>query len=664
MEASLTCAVCLGLFTEPVTLPKCSHNFCRTCVRDCVAPESRTVYSLPLDHGGASSWRTVCCPLCRKVSPLAGGVSSLPTNTTLAELVSLVTATREVKKENKETGGAVGSSSGTEFCFLTSCTEHPGKELQLYCKICAVSCCGSCVSERHQGYCHSVNLLDMVFQEEKLTLFSSFKKLREIHEKLTKEIDVTDIEALELKKQQLVDHIEYQRSTTMKEYRVWKQVKDDHRKTIESLLKDCENIVDEFEPQRFLKVACELNRRMSSSLDIMERSSDQRKKKQKWGPNCVDIQPALDAISALQITGSVPNDLFRKQNETLDGDFSFKTITRTWNNGNSSTCVKYLPTKELELDYVKGLMNKCNVCYKSICAMPEFKTTSCEELRLKYYENSVTSQNNVFSVPERKAPTVFKVFDKHMHPRRGRIKKVVKRQEGFDESNSQSVCASNIPTNIAHAENCKTKPQTSNAFPTAARNENAVSSREKKQSNKLQKCQQEGLVAASSNNLYGKVFKNNNDSGSGGTFFGPIVGLSERMFQFNKDNGKLVRNMEAAGRLKHDQNGDTCKNAATLFSLSVNGSTSLFKHNSTENEDSFGISIGNTVSTSNVHTATAPNTSGQLVNSAEVNEATDLSAHPSHSEEFFDANSNIDSDTETENDETISENHNFYRRSC
>nr|XP_040124574.1 tripartite motif-containing protein 65 [Ictidomys tridecemlineatus] len=34
LEDKLTCAICLGLYRDPATLP-CGHNFCRACIQDC-----------------------------------------------------------------------------------------------------------------------------------------------------------------------------------------------------------------------------------------------------------------------------------------------------------------------------------------------------------------------------------------------------------------------------------------------------------------------------------------------------------------------------------------------------------------------------------------------------------------------------------------------------
>lgn len=59
---------------------------------------------------------------------------------------------------------------------------------------------------------------------------------------------------LEMKKQQLIEDLENQRSKKEKEFQIWKKMKETHKKTIENFLKDCEKLVHECDPQRFLEV--------------------------------------------------------------------------------------------------------------------------------------------------------------------------------------------------------------------------------------------------------------------------------------------------------------------------------------------------------------------------------------------------------------------------
>ncbi|KAG8453850.1 hypothetical protein GDO86_000466 [Hymenochirus boettgeri] len=466
MEASLTCAVCLGLFREPVTLPLCSHNFCKHCLQECAAPDGRTV-SFDIGSGGLL-W-TVQCPLCRKVSSVPGGVSSLPVNTTLAEVVRILGSGRHERDQHRAAGKECGTDEASRDRRKSApCGDHPDLMLELYCKNCSLPCCGKCVSDRHQGVFHSINLLEMVYQEEKLTLFSSLKRLREIHEKFSKEPSEEESEieeafknearhlnlafeevqkALDLKKQQFLELIQQQQNTTIKEYKVWQQMQTQNKKTIESLLKDCERIVDEFEPNKFLKVACDLNKRMKSSLDLMGFTSDHSKK--KWEPTHADLKPALEAISALNISGGSSNDNCTKNSEDSVGNFSFKIITRSWKHGRKTCLDKYSPIQGEELEFIHGQSRKIGVRYICISEMPKYKAVSYEELRLKCYEDSTTekSNNDIFSVPGKHSVMMHKDKRRVRTDRKTRLKVCrVKGQDGFDEGSSIIAALSNATT--------------------------------------------------------------------------------------------------------------------------------------------------------------------------------------------------------------------------
>ncbi|KAM4052898.1 tripartite motif-containing protein 5-like [Anomaloglossus baeobatrachus] len=394
MEASLTCAVCLGVFREPVTLPRCSHNFCKVCVQDCASPQ-RSMGVQPK----ADRYITVTCPLCRKVSALSGGLASLSVNTTLAEVVRLLAQngkSEEGLTAGYKCGSADGGSSGRSVC-----AQHPEHRLELFCKTCKQACCGKCVSLRHQGIFHNVNLLDTIFQEEKLVFFNSLKMLREIHERLQKEMSADEQnyesilneevvissfgevqKALDFKKEQLLDLIKQQRSTFKKRGEVRRVTRSHHKTMVESLLKDCESIVDVYEPGSFLKVACGLNKRMKSKLELMEFCADHTEDMSRLEPLCVDVEAVLDAVSALKIASGSKD--VQKQNES----FTFQSILRTWNPGMAAN-EKYCPVQDQELIYFQGQLQKMSVRYVCITKMPEYQHFSYEELRLKRYEPSV-----------------------------------------------------------------------------------------------------------------------------------------------------------------------------------------------------------------------------------------------------------------------------------
>ncbi|XP_066173716.1 uncharacterized protein [Sylvia atricapilla] len=428
MEASLTCAVCLSLLEEPVTLPLCSHNFCRGCVLECLASaEAARLRQLQRSPGQARLGRgapgpgpgpscaRVPCPLCRKLCLLPrGGVAALPVNTTLAEVVKLYRsgAAGAATAGQAALGPKPGSDVLSQQAFGGSCQKHPSRPVQLYCRMCRQAGCGQCVSEEHQGIFHSVNLIDTVYQEEKLTFFSTLKQMRIINEKLVNEIskgpDDADImlkndveiidlkfaeifKTLEMKKQQLLEDVENQRDKKEKEFQIWKKMKETHKKTIENFLKDCEKLVHECDPQCFLEVACGLNTRMKTQLDVMNIASNWEKPP-VYIPKKIDVKSVVNEILALELT---PVDAGIVQELPFEGNESstlFKDIIKQWQD-QRNTPNTFLPVAGQD----EGDGSRTPTRFMSISEMSEFRNMSHEELRYKYY------------MELQKLPNVFKI---------------------------------------------------------------------------------------------------------------------------------------------------------------------------------------------------------------------------------------------------------------
>ncbi|XP_065490084.1 tripartite motif-containing protein 59-like isoform X2 [Caloenas nicobarica] len=418
MEASLTCAVCLSLFEEPVTLPLCSHNFCRDCVLECLASaeaarlqqqrgqgQARLSRGGPgLGAGGGAAGARVSCPLCRKLCPLPrGGAAALPVNTTLAEVVKLY---RSGAAGAARAGDAQpGPGLFSPLALGGTCQKHPSRLVQLYCRMCRQAGCGQCISEEHQGIFHSVNLIDTVYQEEKLTFFSSLKKMRKLNEKLMNEIssqpndmdmvlnndaEIIALEfgeifkTLEMKKRQLLEDVENQRSKKEKEFQIWKKMKETHKKTIENFLKDCEKLVHECDPQRFLEVACGLNTRMKTQLDLMNIASSYEKPSE-YTQKKMDIKPVINEILALKlmpVNVGIAKDLPSGGNGNSTKNTLFKNNIKQWQD-QKSTPNTFLPVLRQE----EALADGSRICTRlmSISEMAAFQNMSHEEIRYKYY---------------------------------------------------------------------------------------------------------------------------------------------------------------------------------------------------------------------------------------------------------------------------------------
>eukprot|EP00075_Anas_platyrhynchos_P022985 XP_027312238.1 uncharacterized protein LOC101789404 isoform X3 [Anas platyrhynchos] len=266
--------------------------------------------------------------------------------------------------------------------------------------MCRRAGCGQCVSEEHQGIFHSVNLLDTVFQEEKLTFFSSLKKMRIINEKLMNEVsshpndtdmvvnseaDIIALEfgeifrTLEMKKQQLIEDLENQRSKKEKEFQIWKKMKETHKKTIENFLKDCEKLVHECDPQRFLEVACGLNARMKTQLDLMSIASSYEKPPE-YTQKKMDIKPVVNEILALKL---VPVNVDMAKDLPSGGNQnSTKNTIKQWQDQKNMPKM-FIPVAGQE----EALTDGGRICTRlmSISEMSAFQNMSHEELRYKYY---------------------------------------------------------------------------------------------------------------------------------------------------------------------------------------------------------------------------------------------------------------------------------------
>ena len=89
-HSELSCSICLEVFKDPRALP-CLHSFCYDCLEGWVK-KSR-------------SNKTICCPLCKEVSPVpSGGLKTIKYNNFLADLVKRMDAI-EVESRHREVGG-------------------------------------------------------------------------------------------------------------------------------------------------------------------------------------------------------------------------------------------------------------------------------------------------------------------------------------------------------------------------------------------------------------------------------------------------------------------------------------------------------------------------------------------------------------------------------
>uniref|UniRef100_A0A8C2RVI2 Tripartite motif-containing protein 54 n=1 Tax=Capra hircus TaxID=9925 RepID=A0A8C2RVI2_CAPHI len=121
LGAALSCPVCMELFTPPVLLLSCSHNFCKQCLELILVGQNCT-------HANGQ----FCCPVCRKVIYLRGrGTNGLQRNI-LAENIL------EKFKEELETLHTKEQNQLAQTC------EKHGESVNLMCLSDEEPICGIC----------------------------------------------------------------------------------------------------------------------------------------------------------------------------------------------------------------------------------------------------------------------------------------------------------------------------------------------------------------------------------------------------------------------------------------------------------------------------------------------------------------------------------------
>ncbi|XP_036283979.1 tripartite motif-containing protein 34 isoform X3 [Pipistrellus kuhlii] len=150
MKEKVTCAICLELLTEPLSL-NCGHSFCQACITD-KKPE--------IGPGGESS-----CPVCG----VRYSFGSLWLNQHLANIVERV---KEVKL------------SPEEGQMKDLCLSH-GERLRLFCKEDRKAICQFCEwSQEHRG--HQIFLMEEVVKAYQEKLQTTLDRLRKEHQEAEK----------------------------------------------------------------------------------------------------------------------------------------------------------------------------------------------------------------------------------------------------------------------------------------------------------------------------------------------------------------------------------------------------------------------------------------------------------------------------------------------
>ncbi|XP_077779445.1 zinc finger protein RFP-like isoform X2 [Podarcis muralis] len=239
-----TCSICLDYFKDPVTIPECGHNFCRSC--------------LVLFWGESEA--EASCPQCRERVQRRGLVS----NRQLANVVEI--AQNLSLQEGKEEGGKGGV-----------CEKHQ-EPLKLFCKVHEAPICLVCdKSKGHKE--HEVIPLEEAFQEykkltetERLRIVEKFRELRQFLEEqekgLLNHVEEVEKEIAGRRDEQLA---RLSRKLSSLE-RIIQEMEEKRQQPATELLQDVRRTLQRYEkresPEKPLPFPPELRNRILESCDL------------------------------------------------------------------------------------------------------------------------------------------------------------------------------------------------------------------------------------------------------------------------------------------------------------------------------------------------------------------------------------------------------------
>ena len=232
ITAQLECSVCLDTLTDAKLLP-CFHTFCKKCLKHLVVQ----------DRDG----HTLCCPTCRRTTPLPPtGVSGLQTDFHAEHLFEIQETLVKMKEPQSTQCEKCKKFKATGFCHdcakfvcekctemhemweelathqivstdvieveaanlvpptkkVAHCPKHSGKKLKIYCETCGELICNDCTIRLHQG--HNYDLVTDTFQRHKGEIVSSLQPVKQHLVTVNEAIQALDTRKKDIEEQRTI----------------------------------------------------------------------------------------------------------------------------------------------------------------------------------------------------------------------------------------------------------------------------------------------------------------------------------------------------------------------------------------------------------------------------------------------------------------------------
>ncbi|XP_053235818.1 zinc finger protein RFP-like isoform X3 [Podarcis raffonei] len=282
-----TCSICLDYFKDPVTVPECGHNFCRSC--------------LVLFWGESEA--EASCPQCRERVQRR----SLVSNRQLANMVEIVKNLS--LQEGKEEGGKGGV-----------CEKHQ-EPLKLFCKVHGAPICVVCDrSKAHEN--HKVIPLEEALEEYKGEICRHLEILRKEREEILAHQADLDKESKDLLKL-----TETERLKIVEKFRELRQFLEEQEKR---LLNHMEEVEKEIAGRRDEQLA-RLSRKLSSLERIIQEMEEKRQ--QPASELLQDVRRTLQRYEereSLEKSMAFPPELRNRILESCDLNHLVEDTMKQW----------------------------------------------------------------------------------------------------------------------------------------------------------------------------------------------------------------------------------------------------------------------------------------------------------------------------------------------
>ncbi len=153
LDEQLKCGICFDTYTDPKLL-QCHHIYCTKCL-------------IPLVRGRQGQL-TLTCPACRQVTPIPpNGVRDLQSAFQINDFIGIRDDLKKVKDLIPTQEPGVEGDATSQTPSKKTCSEHVGKELELYCETCNELICLKCAVKGGKHFGHDYDPLDEAFDKYK-----------------------------------------------------------------------------------------------------------------------------------------------------------------------------------------------------------------------------------------------------------------------------------------------------------------------------------------------------------------------------------------------------------------------------------------------------------------------------------------------------------------